>query len=112
MSIVGQFILLSKLQRQRSDDTSAFDMGNAISGIRNGAPASAFGGLNFSYLDGNPQQAFGVFVHAMADNFASSALKIGFFAIGPRPLAVTVAGNCRGRRYQLRFARNQLFFKL
>ncbi|MGM4967413.1 hypothetical protein AB7714_28225 [Tardiphaga sp. 1201_B9_N1_1] len=74
MSVVGELILLPKLQRQRSDDARAFDVGDAVGGISYGAPAWTFGGLYLAYLNGNPRWALGMFVHAMADKLR----QIGF----------------------------------
>ncbi|MGM4885293.1 hypothetical protein AB8A20_07945 [Tardiphaga sp. 604_B6_N1_1] len=74
MSVVGELILLPKLQRQRSDDASAFDVGDAVGGICNCAPAWTLGSLDLPYLNGNPRRALGMFVHAMADKLR----QIGF----------------------------------
>lgn len=74
MSVLGELILLPKLQRQRSDDARAFDVGDTVGGISYGAPARTFGGLDLPYLNGNPRWALGMFVHAMADKLR----QIGF----------------------------------
>ncbi|WP_457489230.1 hypothetical protein, partial [Tardiphaga sp. P5_C10] len=67
MSVFRQNVLRPQLQRQRSDDARAFDVGDAVGGISYGAPAWTFGGFDLAYLNGNPRWALGVFVHALAE---------------------------------------------
>ncbi len=66
VSVVGQLVLLPKLQRQRSNETSAHKVGQAIGLTRHRAPARTCGGPYLSNLDGYCRRTFRVLVHARA----------------------------------------------